>query len=252
MAYAPLPVNPYAGAGPAAYHRRVGRAYAALLVVVAALVGCDRAPSPAVPPTAPPATADRKEDDRDQVEAPESPLVVRTEDDEAFAQWLKTHNVGDFEAYLAQSGLNGVVPTRHLVRTATDSLRCGGPRFEIPPREKWPEVKLVLLLVRELRRRDILGEFEAVSNYRNPKLNACAGGARRSSHTRTFAMDILPVKGGVDERRLCEFWRKEGRSWQMGLSKYPSGRIHLDTSGWRTWGSSHKKDSAFCLAPLVP
>jgi len=168
----------------------------------------------------------------------------------AFSEWVATHPLGDFEKYLAQSGLNGVVPTRQLVRTASDWRKCGGPRFEIPPQEHWPEVKKVLKLVAELKHRKILVDFEAVSNYRNPVLNRCAGGAARSSHTRTFAVDIKPIDGKVDETRLCHFWLKEGKDWNMGLSKYPSGRIHLDVSGYRTWGASHGRDSAYC--PPLP
>ena len=32
----------------------------------------------------------------------------------------------------------------------------------------------------------------------------------------------------------------------MGMSLYPSGRVHIDTSGWRTWGADHSRGSAFC------
>jgi uncharacterized protein YcbK (DUF882 family) len=106
----------------------------------------------------------------------------------------------------------------------------------------------VLALVRELKRRGILKEFEAVSNYRNPRLNACAGGAPRSAHTRSFAMDIVGPRGGIDEARLCAFWHKEGRPLEMGLSKYPSGRIHIDAAGYRTWGANHRASSSFCLS----
>jgi hypothetical protein len=164
----------------------------------------------------------------------------------AFEAWVRTHPVGDFENYLAREKLNGVVPTRQLVRTASDWRQCGGPQFEIPPRSHWPEIRKVLELVAELKHRRILDEFEAVSNYRNPVLNACAGGAPRSSHTRTFAMDLRPVAGRIDEARLCEFWKRDGRQWNMGLSKYPSGRIHVDRSGYRIWGASHGRDTAFC------
>jgi hypothetical protein len=156
-------------------------------------------------------------------------------------------SVTEFENYLVKAGLDGVVPTSQLMRTASDWERCGGPQLELPPREHWDEVRKVLALVRELKRRGILREFEAVSNYRNPRLNACAGGAPRSAHVRSFAMDIVAAAGQVDEARLCEFWREQGRAFEMGLSKYPSGRIHLDTSGYRTWGANHRAGSSFCM-----
>jgi hypothetical protein len=178
------------------------------------------------------------------------PAAAAEEDDGAmWDAWLKANaaSVAAFEDELAASGLNGVVPTRQLLRTATDWKRCGQPRFEIPPRAHWPEVKQVLRLVAELRKRKILVEFEGASGYRNPTLNRCAGGAPGSSHTRSFALDIIPTgAAGADEERLCAFWRSEGKDWHMGMSKYRSGRIHLDTSGWRSWGGDHTSRSAFC------
>jgi hypothetical protein len=161
-----------------------------------------------------------------------------------FKMWSATNDTAAFLAFLADRQVLGVVPTRELVRTASDWRNCGGPQFEVPPRDKWGEVHQVLKLVRELQQQRILVRFEAVSNYRNPKLNACAGGAKRSSHARGFAVDVVPVE--VDQQRLCAFWQRYGKYWKMGLSRYPSGRIHLDTSGWRSWGASHGKATAFC------
>jgi hypothetical protein len=47
--------------------------------------------------------------------------------------------------------------------------------------------------------------------------------------------------------RLCRFWREQGRAWDMGLGRYPSGRVHIDRNGYRTWGASHGRGSSFCL-----
>lgn len=181
--------------------------------------------------------------------APFAGLGATLPDDEAaFNEWARGQQlaIGSFEKYLADSQVRGVVPTRHLIRTATDWHKCGGPQFEIPPEAQWPDIKQVLRLLEELKKRRIALEFEAVSNYRNPVLNKCAGGAPKSSHTRTFAIDILPINGNVHEQALCEFWRVNGKAWDMGLSKYPSGRIHIDVSGYRTWGATHGRESAFC------
>lgn len=145
--------------------------------------------------------------------------------------------VTEFENHLVHAGLDDVVPISHLMRTATDWARCGGPQVELPPREQWPHMLKVLALVAELKRFGILRQFEAVSNYRNPSLNDCAGGAPRSAHTRSFAMDIVGPRGGIDEARLCAFWRERGQPLEMGLGKYPSGRIHIDAAGYRTWGT---------------
>jgi hypothetical protein len=154
----------------------------------------------------------------------------------------------EFAAHLARSGVADVVPMPQLLRTATDWKRCAGPEFEVPPRERWGEVTKVLELVAELKQRGILSAFDGASGYRNPTLNRCAGGAAGSAHATSFALDLVPRAGGVDEKALCSFWRGEGRNWNMGLSRYPSGRIHLDTTGWRTWGANHKNGSAFCRA----
>ncbi len=164
----------------------------------------------------------------------------------AYAAWARQAPVAEFDQYLVQARVAGVVATPQLLRTATDWKKCGGPEFEIPPRDQWPQVQKVLTLVSELKQRKIVVDFEAVSNFRNPQLNACAGGAKESSHTKTFAIDIIPRNGSVDEKLLCDFWRTEGKQWDMGLSKYPSGRIHLDTTKYRTWGFDHRKGTSFC------
>ncbi len=164
----------------------------------------------------------------------------------AFEQWARTAPVGAFEQYLATSNLDGVIPTRQLLRTASEWRRCGGPRFEIPPRDRWVDVARVLTLVAELKSRKILGGFEAVSNFRNTELNACAGGAKNSAHTIVFAIDIVPHGGIIDETLLCDFWRVHGKTWDMGLGKYPSGRFHLDTVGYRSWGHDGREGSSPC------
>ena len=164
-----------------------------------------------------------------------------------FADWLRTADTADFEQSLEEADLGKVVPLYQLLRTATDWRACGGPAFEIPPRAQWPDVRSVLLLVKELKKRQFLTQFEAVSGYRNPSLNACAGGARSSAHAQQFAIDIVTRAENIDEKLLCQFWKTEGQAWNMGLSKYPSGRIHLDTAGYRTWGADHKRGSSFCV-----
>jgi hypothetical protein len=41
----------------------------------------------------------------------------------------------------------------------------------------------------------------------------------------------------------------QGKDWNMGFSRYPSGRIHIDTAGYRTWGYDHTGKSAVCTPP---
>lgn len=163
-----------------------------------------------------------------------------------FREWLPANRaqVRAFEAYLAQEQLAGVVPTWQLLRSASMWRECKSPPFVLPPAAQWGEAAEVLALLKELRRTGALGPFAVMSAYRGPDLNRCAGGARRSAHLR-FAVDLVPLSP-ADDQKLCAFWRVNGRAWNMGLSRYPSGRIHVDRTGWRTWGADHSGKSSFC------
>ncbi|MCY1415439.1 hypothetical protein D9M71_309210 [compost metagenome] len=103
-------------------------------------------------------------------------------------------------------------------------------------------------MIRALDDQGILRQFEVVSAYRDPHLNTCAGGAANSAHTRAFAVDIL-LPPWVDPNPLCRFWQQYGQVWSMGLGRYPSGRIHVDTAGYRTWGGDGHSGSSFCTRP---
>lgn len=163
-----------------------------------------------------------------------------------FHNWVGAHaaQVQAFENFLRQEQLLEVVPTYQLLRTASMWNECKAQPFQVPPREQWNEVRGVLQLLRELRNTKVLGPFAVVSAYRDETLNRCAGGSKRSSHMR-FAVDLLPLAPG-DNEKLCAFWQREGRKWNMGLSRYPSGRIHVDRTGWRTWGSDYTRATSFC------
>ncbi|MFY9476525.1 MAG: D-Ala-D-Ala carboxypeptidase family metallohydrolase [Aquabacterium sp.] len=160
-----------------------------------------------------------------------------------FEQWRSGQpaQVQAFEAFLAQEQLAGIIPLRQLLRTASDWQRCGAVPFEVPPRSNWPDVRLTLKLVAELQRRQLLPAFEVHSAYRNPALNNCAHGAAQSAHKTHFALDITTAE---DQSRwiagLCRFWQDEGQAWNMGMSRYASGRIHIDTKRYRTWGNIGK------------
>lgn len=191
-------------------------------------------PVPPAPLTPPPAVPEPKLADGER-----GPVL--------FDVWRVTHaaQLDPFEAFLAQERVAGVVPTYQLLRSASMWKECHAAPFEVPPRDLWPNVRDVLVLLRELRRQEVLPAFEVVSAYRNPALNRCAGGAPGSSH-RVFAVDIAPL-GKSEGARLCGFWREHGERWDMGMSRYPSGRIHIDRGGFRTWGASHKRGSSYCI-----
>jgi hypothetical protein len=181
--------------------------------------------------------------------SPEAP-AVRGDDERdivLFTAWRSKHSaeVEAFEEYLVREGLAQVVPTYQLLRSASMWKECHADPFELPPPQEWARVRDLLVLLGELQKRQILPSFEVVSAYRDPRLNRCAGGAPRSSHQQ-FAVDIAPL-APEDGERLCRFWREQGQAWDMGVSRYPSGRIHIDRTGYRTWGASHKRASSYCL-----
>lgn len=164
-----------------------------------------------------------------------------------FSNWRSTAGpqLEAFESYLVRQNVAQVVPAYQLLRTASMWKECRAQPFQVPPPQLWPQVVDVLRLLQELRARNVLGSFEVVSAYRDPELNRCAGGAPRSAHV-LFAVDLRPLEPDAGAR-LCRFWREEGKPWNMGLSRYPTGRVHIDRNGYRTWGASHGRGSSFCL-----
>ncbi len=167
-----------------------------------------------------------------------------------FAEWRAGHatEVATFDAYLQTESLQGLVPLHELLRSASDWQKCAAEPFAVPPEAQWGDAAAVLRLVKALEAAQLLGNFEMHSGYRNATLNQCAGGAARSAHLRGFAMDITP-RDAEALPRLCAFWREQGPAWKMGLGQYPSGRIHLDTLGHRTWGRDGSSRTSPCLTP---
>jgi hypothetical protein len=219
------------------------------LVLAALLAACGprtEPPSPSAPPVraplpAPPAPWPPV--------SPEAPAVQGDDERDAvlFTAWRSKHaeEVAAFEEFLVREHVAQVVPTYQLLRSASMWKECHAEPFELPPAESWVKVRDLLVLLRELKKTQVLPSFEVVSAYRDPRLNRCAGGAPRSSHQQ-FAIDIAPL-APEDGERLCRFWREQGKVWEMGVSRYPSGRIHVDRTGYRTWGASHKRASSYCL-----
>ena len=167
-------------------------------------------------------------------------------DEVLYRQWLPAHGaeVAAFESFLVQQQVDGVVPTYQLLRSASMWRECKASPFQVPPAAEWPLARDVLLLLQQLRRDGVLGPFAVVSAYRDEALNRCAHGSRHSSHMR-FAVDIVPL-APTDDQKLCGFWRAQGRTWNMGLSRYPSGRIHVDRTGWRSWGEDYTLRTSYC------
>ena len=173
-----------------------------------------------------------------------------TRDASTFATWQAQHQeaVAQFERHLAQADLHQVLALPELLKSASAWRDCKAEPYAIPPPEQWPSVLSVLRLLRELQSQGVLGAFTVHSGYRGPQLNECAGGAKGSAHLRAFAVDLTPLGGEDPTPRLCNFWREHGRQWRMGFSRYPSGRLHIDTAGYRNWGADHTGQSAVCSA----
>lgn len=165
-----------------------------------------------------------------------------------FAQWAGDHENRRFREMLVDARLYGVVPIHQLLRSASDWRLCKASPFAVPPASHWPAVRSTLALIKTLDQQGILNQFEVVSAYRDPRLNACAGGAPSSAHMRAFAVDLL-LPPWADPNPLCRFWQQHGQAWNMGLGRYPSGRIHIDTAGYRTWGGDGGAGSSFCSKP---
>lgn len=165
-----------------------------------------------------------------------------------FARWAGDHQTRPFREMLVEARLYGVVPIHQLLRSASDWKLCHASPFAAPPAGNWPAVRSTLSLIKALDEQGILRQFEVVSAYRDPALNRCAGGAVGSAHTRAFAVDIL-LPAWADPNPLCHFWQQHGQAWNMGLGRYPSGRIHIDTAGYRTWGGDGSAGSSLCSKP---
>lgn len=166
-----------------------------------------------------------------------------------FEAWRasRTAEVAAYESFLRAEGLHELAPLYQLLRSASSWQDCAAEPFAIPPEERWPAVRGVLSLLRTLRERGVLrAPLEVHSTHRDEALNACAGGAPRSAHRLAYAVDLtLPGQSDAAEA-LCTFWREHGRDWRMGLGRYPSGRLHIDTLGWRSWGADGSSRSALC------
>jgi hypothetical protein len=169
-----------------------------------------------------------------------------------FRSWLRS---GDhraqaihFQRYLARFGVEDVLPPQELLRTARDWRGCGMP-FEVPPPAYWTRIISTLRFIRdEIRPR--IGRVEAVSSYRNPHLNRCAAGAPKSAHVGFWGVDLVPATSISQQQlvaRLCALHREKGRVAKFGLGFYGGLRFHVDTKGYRLWGSDNRTGTSPCL-----
>jgi hypothetical protein len=141
-----------------------------------------------------------------------------------------------------------VIPTWQLVRTASMWRECSGPRFEVAPFTEWQHIADTLKFV-ENHVEPVIGDVEAVSGFRNAELNQCSGGAKESAHRRFFALDLMPVQEVAREtmvRSLCRIHDWRGDGYDIGLGFYSGLRFHVDSKGFRRWGSNGKSATSPC------
>jgi hypothetical protein len=173
---------------------------------------------------------------------PTARYVTPGQDEPGYRAWyiaspVHPIRVTGFHHYLTLHDAAWVLPTWQVVRTASDWHRCGHSAFEVPPTSEWPNIVQTLRLVRD-EVIPVVGPVEAVSAYRNPDLNACAGGSPASAHLGFFALDLVPLTPIEREelvRTLCEVHDRRGKAYGAGLGFYSFLRFHVDARGFRRW-----------------
>ena len=189
---------------------------------------------------------------------PAADYVTAGQDEPGYRVWVMadpTHPVyvKAFNTYLVTYGVGGVVPTWQLLRTASHWQRCAAQPFEVPPTAAWPNIVAALRYIGAVVE-PAIGEVEVVSVYRNPALNACAGGAAESVHKTMGAIDMVPLRPVTREElmsRLCSIHRSSGERFWIGLGLYKGLRFHIDAKKYREWGMAGARGGFGCAAVLA-
>ena len=154
-----------------------------------------------------------------------------------------------FKSYLDAAGVDDVIPTWQLVRTASMWRECDGPRFEVAPTGEWTHIADTLKFVKA-HVEPVIGDVEAVSGFRNAELNQCSGGAKASAHRHFFALDLIPANEDLSRagmiRSICKVHDFRGEDYGIGLGFYSGNRFHVDSKGFRRWGADGKGATSPC------
>ena len=163
-----------------------------------------------------------------------------------FDAWTAAHpaDVEAYAAFLRSQGVAGVIPMQELLRSGRRWKSCGAEEFAMPPRARWNAMPATLKLVHELRQAGVIDAPVAASAYRTPGYKRCEGGSLHSRHLTNNALDFDLQRPA--DARLCDWWRRHGGARGFGLGFYAPNRIHIDTSGFRTWGSDHTRATSLC------
>lgn len=150
-----------------------------------------------------------------------------------------------YERMLTDAGVGDVVPMHALLRSSRRWRTCQAPEFLLPPSDRAAAIVPTLRVVAQLQALRIVEGSNVRSGYRSAALNRCSVGSTRSRHLLNNALDF-DLADGSQASALCEFWRTRGPSLAMGLGFYTPTRIHIDTSGHRTWGNNHRRGTSLC------
>jgi hypothetical protein len=173
---------------------------------------------------------------------PAADYITAGQDEPGYRSWYlampsRALQVKALNDYLTTWQVGGILPTWQLLRTATAWEKCGAQPFEIPPTSEWPHIVQTLRYVHDYVI-PAVGPVEPVSAYRNPALNACAGGAPESAHKHYSAIDLVPLKPTTREelmKTLCTAHARRGPDYGVGLGFYAFLRFHVDTTKFRRW-----------------
>ena len=189
---------------------------------------------------------------------PAADYITSGQDEPGYRAWLaavpyRAMFVQGFDHYLTTYGVSGIVPTWQLMRTATDWKRCGAEPFEVPPPGEWVHLVETLRYIRA-HVIPVVGPVEPVSVFRNPVLNACAGGAPESAHRHLFAVDMVPLRPTDRNsliRGLCAIHAWQGSGFDVGMGFYKGLRFHVDSMRYRKWGADGRDGNTSCAATLA-
>ena len=189
--------------------------------------------------------------------APSAAYVAPGQDLAGYRAWVAADpahspRLAAYADYLRAAGVGDVVPIWQLARTASDWHKCGAAAFEVPPTEAWGRIVNTLRFVRD-HVKPAVGEVEALSAYRNPALNACAGGSIESVHQQNIGIDLIPAYPFTRAdlmSRLCTVHARAGRSSNAGLGFYVGIRFHIDVWKYRAWGISAEEGGDQCAIAL--
>jgi hypothetical protein len=201
---------------------------------------------------------------------PDLGYIKAGQDEPGYRSWYlampsRAAEVRGFNDYLAQAQVGGVIPTWELIRTASSWRDCGAQPFEVPPTAEWPNIVQTLRYIRD-QVVPAIGPVEAVSTYRNPALNVCAGGAPDSAHKHYSAIDMVPLRPTTREelmKTLCAVHARTGEPYRAGLGFYAFIRFHIDTMKFRRWNMDpavlalcpplvHAEDAGSVGQPIAP